>query len=197
MDTEDFSLKRFLRIGHLGSIAAGILIGLAAGPAANGLETILRIVGGGILGLVVSGCFYLFLYSKEIANLDIPAKELDESESVLLKNVGSLVHYKSGRPLWFWEAVEGKVFLTNQVLEFRAHRGQPFVYCLTIPLNEIAQALPCRILGLFAGGLRIERFDGTVELFTFGVFGDNAGWASAIMAARGVSPEEWSGLCGG
>jgi hypothetical protein len=125
MATEDFSLKRFFHIAHVGSIVIGFLIGSFAGPAANAEERILRGLCGGMLGFMLSGGFYLFLITKDLQKLEIPDEELNESEFALVKNAGSMVHYKSGRPLRFWEAVGGKLFLTNQVLEFRAHRGQP------------------------------------------------------------------------
>lgn len=186
----EFSFRRFFHVAHVGSVAAGILIGLVAGPFGNPAEMIVRGIGGGVCGLLASACFYLLLVSKALANLRIPDAELNESEVVLLKSVGSMIHFKWGRPLRFWEGVGGRLFLTNEVLEFRAHRGQPWVYRLTIPLGEIVRVTPCKILSMFPGGLRVERRDGGFELFTFGALrcdNNSVSWASAIMAVQAAS----------
>lgn len=183
----DFSLKRFLRVAQVGSTAMGFVIGLIAGPAGNVEVAIIRGIGGALFGFLVMGWVYLFVVAKDLVALNITDEELNPSEVVLLKTAGSVVHCRKGRPLRFWEGVGGKLFLTNQALEFRAHRGQPWVYRLTIPLGEIAQVTPCKILGLFPGGLRVERVDGSVELFSFGVLADNRLWAAAITAARVIS----------
>lgn len=192
MASENFSLRRFMHVAHIGSVVAGVLIGLFAGPAAGPAEMAIRGVGGGLCGLLASGCLYLYLYSKDLAALQIPDEELNESEVVLLKSAGSMVHYKSGRPLRFWESVGGRIFLTNEVVEFRAHQGQPWVYRLTIPLGDIADATPCKILGVIPGGLRIERGDGSFELFALGYGKDNNSerWASAIRAVQAAEQTE-------
>ncbi|HTU16779.1 MAG TPA: hypothetical protein VMG10_01850 [Gemmataceae bacterium] len=190
MAQNDFSFRRFFHVAHAGSVAAGILIGLIAGPGGAPAEMVLRAIAGGACGLMASGCLYLLLVLKDLAALQIPTSELNEHELVLLKSAGSMIHYKSGRPLRFWEGVGGRLFLTNEVLEFRAHRGQAWVYRLTIPLGEIAAAAPTKILGILPGGLRVERKDGSFELFTFGALrkdNDSESWATAILAVQTAS----------
>ncbi len=148
---------------------------------------VVRAIGGGLCGLLACGILHLLLVQRHLAGLSIPTEDLNESEVQLLKSAGSMVHFRSGRPLRFWEAVGGKIFLTNEVLEFQAHRGQPWVYRLTIPLSAIERAAPLKVLRLFRGGLRVERKDGSFELFTFGAFrkdNNSEGWASAIMAVK-------------
>jgi hypothetical protein len=189
MANDDFSLKRFLRVAQVVSTLVGAIIGLLVGAPGNVESMILRFVGGGLAGLMISSCFYLLLVSKDLALAEIPKEELNDSEAVLLKNAGSMVHYKTGRPLRFWEGVGGTLFLTNQALTFRAHKGQPWSYWVTIPIDEIANVKPCKILKIFSGGLRVDRRDGTFELFTFGAMGNSRGWATAILAVRDMSPE--------
>ena len=152
----------------------------------------IRAVGGAVCGLMMSGLLYLYLVWNDLAGLQIPDSELRENEVVLLMSSGSMVHYKSGLPLRFWDAIGGRLFLTKHVLEIRAHRGQHALYQMTIPLSEIVEASPCRILGVFPGGLRVERIDGSVELFTFDVHGDSPSWADAIVAAKQLLEDDGS-----
>ena len=113
MAKDDFSLKRFLRIAQVASTLVGAIIGLLVEAPGNVEAMILRAVGGGLAGLMISSCFYLFLVKKEVALAEIPKAELNDSEAVLLKNAGSMVHYKTGRPLRFWEAVGGTLQVTS------------------------------------------------------------------------------------
>jgi hypothetical protein len=192
MAEDDFSYRRFVRVAQIGSVLVGVVLGLSVGPGGGAAEMMVRAIAGGVFGLLVAGCLYLFLVAKDLRNLDIPREELHEAEVVLRETPGSMVHYRSGSPLRFWEATGGRLFLTSQAVEFRAHRGQPWVYRLTIPLGEIAHAAPCRILRLFPGGLRIERADGSFELFSFGRFDRNRDWAEEIMDARELERAEQS-----
>lgn len=184
MTGDSLSWKRFLSVVHIASTVLGAAIALVCGPAANASDTLLRALGGALFGFWVSSCVYLFDLRKEFGRLDIPAEELNQSEIILLKSVRGMVHFRSGRPLRFWEGVGGKLFLTNQVLEFRAHRGQPWVYRVTISLSDIAGVRPCKILGCFPGGLRVDLVDGRFELFTFGIYGTSPAWAATIRAVR-------------
>jgi hypothetical protein len=135
--------------------------------------------------VVVGGITYLVYYTKCVNALDLPENELESDEILWGKNGQSMVHYKTGNAYKFWEAVGGKLYLTNKRLEFRAHGGQPWVYRLTIPLQEIRKATPVYILAIVPGALRIERIDGTTELFTFGAtFDVSLEWANAIIAFR-------------
>jgi hypothetical protein len=191
MARDEFSLRRFFHVAHAGSIAVGIIIGLAAGPNKDLVEKVVLGIAGGISGaLLASLCFYLRLHVKDMAALQIPDEELNESEVVLLKSTGRMIHFKSGRPHRFWEGVGGRLFLTNEVLEFRAHRGQFWVYRLTIPLGEIARVTSSRVRGVVCGALRVERMDGSFELFALGSLrsSDNKRWASAIVAVQSASP---------
>jgi hypothetical protein len=181
---EEFAFRRFFHATHAGSIAVGTIIGLVAGPAGGPAEMTMRGIGGGVCGLVASAMLYLYLISKDLAALQIPDDELNDGEFVLLASPRCMVHYRSGEPLRFWDGIGGKLFLTNEVLEFRAHRGQHAVYRKTIPLGQIDGATPCRILGFIPGGLRVGRVDGGFELFTFGAHGNSPNWAAAIMAAK-------------
>jgi hypothetical protein len=151
MTPGSFAPRRFLRVALVASSAFGAVVALGAGPAGNADAMILRAVGGACVGLLISGCLYLVLVSKDLASLHIPFEELNESEIVLLKSAGSMVHYRTGRPLRFWEGIGGRLFLTNQTIEFRAHRGQPWVYRLTIPLADVAQASTYKGSGVVSG----------------------------------------------
>src|SRR5262249_26305603 len=146
-----------------------------------------HVIAGGACGLLAAGVLYLYLWHKDLAALRIPDEDLAENEVVLFSSPGSMVHYKSARPTRFWEGNCGRLFLTNKALEFRTQGGQYYRYPLTVPLHEITQAAPCRILWIFPGGLRVNRADGSHELFTFGVRGNSPAWAAAIMAVRDES----------
>ena len=190
MAKDDFAFRRFLHVAHVGSIVGGMFVGLAVGPIGGPAELAVRCITGGLCGFLAAAAFYMCLWVKDLAGLRIPEDELAEGEVVLMASPGSMVHYKSGNAFHFWNATGGRLFLTNEVLEFRAHRGQHHVYRITIPLDEIARAKACRILGIFQGGLRIERADGAFELFTFGVRGNSSYWAEAIMYVKHCSFHE-------
>lgn len=162
-------------------------------------EAVIRAVAlGSLTFVVVGGLMALVFHARSVKSLDLPSEELDGGEVVWAKTSGSMVHYRSGNPLKFWEAVGGKLFLTNRVLEFCSHAGQPWSYRLTIPLEQVREACPCRVLGLFPGGLRVERVDGTSELFTFGAAFDVSGaWADAILDFRDDLVEEEGPARGG
>jgi hypothetical protein len=149
-------------------------------------EAIPRAFAIGFLTLIVGGgVSYLAYYFWAVKTLDISAEELDDKEVVWAKTAQSMVHYKSGNPLRFWEAVGGRLFLTNQVLEFRSFPAELYSYRLIIPLCDIRRAKPYSVLGFIAGGLRVERRDGSYELFTFGAaFDQSREWADAIMDFR-------------
>jgi hypothetical protein len=143
-----------------------------------------RAVSIGILTMGVLGTgSYLAVYVIRQKQIEISADELGEKEVVWAKTA-HMVHFKSGNPYKFWEAVGGRLFLTNKVLEFRANPAEWWVYRIKIPLEAIRRATPCTI-GLAAGGLRVERRDGTCELFTFGAASNvSREWAEAIATFR-------------
>ncbi len=149
-------------------------------------EAVPRAFALGFLTLVVAGgTGYLVYYFRTTGSLRLPKDELDEGEVLWAMTAQSMVHYKSGNPLKFWEAVGGRLFLTSEVLEFRSFPAELYVYRLIVPLREIRDAQACRILGFARGGLRIERHDGTFELFTFGAaFDISNDWAHAILRFR-------------
>jgi len=135
--------------------------------------------------LVGGGGTYLVVYFARMRQLDIRADELGADEVVWAKTSGSVAHYRSGATWKFWETVGGRLFLTNQVLEFRANPVEPWTYTIAIPLDQIRLAAPYNIFGFINGGLRIERLDGTFELFTFGAAFDlSQEWAHAIKKFR-------------
>jgi hypothetical protein len=135
--------------------------------------------------LPAGGITYLVYYQRSMNKLDLHGDELDDKEVVWAKTAQSMVHYKSGNQFKFWETVGGKLFLTDQVLEFRANPAEFFVYRLIIPLKQVARATPVRLFGIIPGALRIERHDGSFELFTFGAAFDlSVEWANAIMDFR-------------
>jgi hypothetical protein len=131
------------------------------------LQILVFSLGGVTLGLVVAGCCYLVQVTKDIRNLHLPPCEVLPSEAVV-KESRPLVHYRTGRPHRFWEAVGGKFVLTTRRLVFITHRGQPWCYKLSIPLDEITYVDDDTILGVAPGALRVNRADGKKELFTFG-----------------------------
>lgn len=159
-------------------------------PRTLALSFLTLVVVGGITLLVV----YVRGVTSSLQNLDITPDELAANEVLWAKTSGSMVHFKSGTALKFWEGVGGKLFLTSHVLEFQAHAGQPWVYRIIIPLSEIRRARPVRILGLFPGALRVEREDGSFELFNFGApFDRSREWAEAIMEFRDDLEEDAAG----
>lgn len=170
---------------------AGVLLVTAAAAviaffAGSEKEAVPRAFAIGFLTLVVvGGMTYLIYYAVAMKRLDLPKEELDHEEVVWAKTAKSMVHYKSGNPLKFWEAVGGRLFLTNQALEFRTFPAELYTYQIVVPLREIRRASPCNVLGIIRGALRIERRDGTFELFNFGAaFDMSREWAEAIMDFR-------------
>src|SRR5262249_39802410 len=171
-------------------------------PAILGLAAVLSVVGyfvgelngepiaaafgfGFMTLLVVGGGAYLVHYARSMSKAELLDHELGDKEVVWAKTAQSMVHYRGGTPLKFWEVVGGRLFLTNQVLEFRSFPAEYFVYRLVIPLAEIVDAQPCRLLGIIPGALRVEREDGSIELFAFGAaFDVSVEWAREILDFR-------------
>jgi hypothetical protein len=134
--------------------------------------------------LVVGGGTYLVIYAIRMKQLDIPADELADNE-VVWARTSHAVHYRTGNTWKFWETVGGRLFLTSAALEFRANSAEWWVYRIKMPLEEIRRAEPCAIGFLIPGGLRVERRDGSYELFAFGAaFDVSREWANAILAFR-------------
>jgi hypothetical protein len=140
---------------------------------------------GFITLLLLGGTSYLVHYFVSMREVDIRDDELDEMEVVWAKTQQGIGHYRSGNPYKFWDTVGGKLFLTSHVLEFRANPAEPFAYRLIIRLEEIRYAEPHRLVGVIPGALRIEREDGSFEIFTFGAaFDVSQEWADAILDFR-------------
>jgi hypothetical protein len=166
------------------NVAFALLVGVVAYFVGAEEEAVLRAFTLGFVTLFLGGAStYLFIYFKRMRELELPNEELGDEEVVWAKTT-HIVHYRTGNIHKFWETVGGKLFLTNHAVEFRANSAEFWVYRIVIPLREVHQAMPCNI-GVFPAGLRIERKDGTFELFTFGAMYDvSREWADAIMAFR-------------
>jgi hypothetical protein len=161
-------------------LAISAIASLFAYVAGSPEEAVARSMPVGLLALLVlGGGTYLLIYTKGMKQLDYPASELEANEVVFGKS--RILHYKTGQPWKIWEGVGGKLFLTNEAVEFRTTPNELWIYRIRIPLIEISQVKPCKI-GHLPGGLRIERMDGSFELFTFGaVFDVSREWAERIM----------------
>jgi hypothetical protein len=188
------TLKGFLTIAALAALLAfaGIVIAFASqGWLLAGV--VLGAVAGHVIGLLVAGVFYLVAVTRNIARLRVPPKELGPGEVVVLEMAGTLVHFRSGRPVRSWEGVGGKVVLTSRRLVFLAHRGQPWHYRVELPLGEIAAAEAVPVLNGLPGGLRVVTTAGKRERFMFGVHRDLDAeqWAAAILLARYRAYPEW------
>src|SRR5262249_28360136 len=148
-----------------GMVAAVPAIGISLVVGLTGTllldDFLLILLGSLTLGFIVAACINLVQLSGEVRSLTLPAAIALPSEAVVMEVMG--VHYRTGRPWRFWEAVGGKIIVTNLRLVFIAHRGQPWRYTLLIPLEEVATAEPCRILRAFTGGLRVVTVGGKTE----------------------------------
>lgn len=192
----DLSLKRFLRVGLCVAGLFWLALGLFfAARGGAGWEDFFGIaVAGALVGFLASSCRYLVLLAREIQQLHLPVEKLEEGEEVLLETLHSMVHYRTGRPSRFWEAVGGKLYLTNQRLVFLAHRGQPWHYELSLALDAIVQAETCLILDHIPGGLRVLTAAGEEELFTFGAVHELEAdrFAAGILLARYRAYPDWT-----
>jgi hypothetical protein len=139
---------------------------------------------GGVLGAAV---VYLIFAAKSLRGLRLRPEEMSPAEVVAKMTRGSMVYYPGGRASRFWEAVGGKLILNSSQLVFKVHWGQPRVAGVVLPLAEVADAWPCRLLGLSPNGLMVERTDGRRELFGCGLESARD-WAAAIMVFRGMGP---------
>jgi hypothetical protein len=177
-------MSRYVVIPAILALTAGMsVLGYFVGE--NTGEPIPAAIGLGLLTLFVGGGAYLVHYTRSMNKTTLPKQELEEGEVVWAKTHQSMVHFRTGSALKFWEAVGGRLFLTNQVLEFRSFPAEFFVYRLTIPLEQIVHAESYRLFGLIPGALRVWRRDGSFELFTFGAaFDMSAEWADAILDFR-------------
>ena len=143
--------------------------------------------------IMVAGVCCMVQVAKDIRTLHLPAKELAPSEAVLMETPHCIVHYRTGRPLRFWDAVGGKLVMTSHRLVFIAHHGQPWCYRIVLPLEEIARAEGTDEMRGFPGMLRVITVAGKRELFAFGAIRelDANRWAAAILHARYRLNPEW------
>jgi hypothetical protein len=190
------TLRGFLTITGLAALLLGLgfFIGLHCWTDLDLEESLLAAVALGVLGaFLVAGTCYVLQLTLELHRMRLPADELEPFEALTLDMKGTLVHFRTGRSWRFWDAVGGKLFLTDRRLLFLAHRGQYWHYRLSIPLGQIANAEPAAVFGGIPGALRITLVDSKQELFTFGaVRGLEADrWAAAILLARYRAHPDW------
>ncbi len=79
------------------------------------------------------------------------------------------------------EAVGGWIYLTDQRLLFRSHSRNVQRHELSIPLQKISEATPCRTFGIIPNGLKIKTIDGNTEKF---VVEDRKDWVKKILEAK-------------
>ncbi len=95
---------------------------------------IFGVVGGLALAFTV-------LYGKSLRTLQLANDDLLLPTEVVKKQTQlNVVYYRTGRPLRFWEAAGGKLFLTTSRLIFKAHPDQPWAFWAcdrALPLDEI------------------------------------------------------------
>lgn len=163
-------------------LVAGGYVLLRGGPRL-GEELGIVVLVGTFAGLLSAGIHYLVLHALEIRNLRFPADELRDGEQVLRQSPGSIAHYSGGSSLRTWEAVGGRLFLTDQRVVFVTFRMQLRCYRLATDLSDVRKVEAGA--GLKPGELRLTTAQ-TRELFTFGVFRhlEAEEWAAAILLAR-------------
>jgi hypothetical protein len=182
------SLRGFLTIAALAALPTGVAIGgycAVTGVLGPG-EAALVVLGSVVGGFLVAGVVYLVQLARELRTLHLPPEELLDSEAVVMQTPGSIVHYRTGRMSRVWDAVGGKLVLTNRRLFFLAHRGQPWRYRVVVPLGEVAAVASSLEAGTFPGLLQVTTTQGKEETFTFGAVRELEAdrWAAAILQAR-------------
>jgi hypothetical protein len=188
---DPLTLRGFALIAALAApfgAAAWFTVG-SEGNTTAGELAVISCCGGLAVGFLAAGTCYLVAHARQARSVRLSEAELRLGEVVLLESGGSMVHYRTGRPHLPWEAVGGRLVLTNQRLVFLCFRGQPTRSALSIPLGEIQAVRPCPVqtaIGPVPGGLRVAAAGGE-QLFGFGaVFaGEAARWSDVIDAARG------------
>jgi hypothetical protein len=171
--------------GSLATVDATVFGPSVLGSVDEGLSNAASICG---ISLFLLGCagFMIWWVPNWIRfRRSILLRELEKGEQIW----GSAhVNYQIG---WTWAGIVGRLFLTNQVLEFRASPGQGSVEILKMPLGTIRRA---RALWVFIGfsDLRVDRNDGSFFVFHFGPFANTArDWAQAIMKFRDDLEDEF------
>lgn len=117
----------------------------------------LKIVVSGIVGAVVGGLVYgvVILYFLKRGNkIQI---EIQEDEKILKE--GAANHKVK------FEAVGGKLFLTNERLVFQSHKINVQNHLFALALNEIKDWRKYKTLGLFSNGLKITTQNNATEKF--------------------------------
>jgi hypothetical protein len=194
----DFSVKRFVRVWLLWAFGFWLVVGLISyvNGALDSVAALFIWIGGGLFALWMCACWYSALLVWQIRPLNLSSEELRPGEKFCLQPPTVITHFRSGRALLIWEAIGGKLFLTNRRLIFVALRGQFWHYRIDIDLEEIVTAEACNLFGPVAGGLRVGTTAGKSELFNFGAvrYLQTSEWAAAIMLARYRSDPErdWS-----
>jgi hypothetical protein len=180
------SLRGFAVIATVAATISGTCILSYHGLDGPPFDFVLIGIGSVLIGFFIGVGCYLVQLAKDIRSLSLRTEDLLPTEAILLKTPGSAVHFKTGRPSRFWEAVGGKLFLTTHRVVFLAHRGQPWHYRLSIPLEEIASAETCKVARAFTGGLKVQTTAGNAEIFTFGAVRDLDAdlWVDSIYQAR-------------
>ena len=181
------TIKGFVRIATVASLISGIgLTSCWALHVKRDPRWAAPICFGSVeIGLLVAGCFYLVQVVKDMRSLNLDGEDMLPEEEVIAECF--CLHSRTGRPLKFWEGIGGKLILTNRRLAFLAHRGQPWHYRLSIPLEQIAKAEACALLGVIPGGMRVTTVGGEQELFSFGTMHEELEaerCVAAILQAR-------------
>ena len=79
------------------------------------------------------------------------------------------------------EAVGGWIYLTDQRLLFKSHSINVQRHELSIPLQNISEAKPCRTFAIIPNGLKIKTIDGNTEKC---VVEDRKNWVKKILEAK-------------
>jgi hypothetical protein len=92
-----------------------------------------------------------------------------------------LIHQGGANHFVGLEGVGGWLYLTDRALRFKSHEINIQPHELSILLQEISGALPCRTAGIFPNGLRVDTTDGRSERF---VVSGRRRWSGAIVKAK-------------
>ncbi len=160
--------SQFFKIMLLTGIPFGLVMGLFWSFLYGSTS---GIVMGSIAGVLFGAMMSVFSrYQKKKFEMERPSFAGED-----LVKEGGANHFRN------IEAVGGWIYLTDKRLFFRSHSINVQRHELSIPLEKISEAKPCRTLGIIPNGLEIMTTDGDKEKF---VVDDRKEWSRKILEMK-------------
>lgn len=155
-------------MGLFFALACGLILCTIQGINGFLLGVSIGLVGGIIAGVLFGFCISIFT-KVQMRKFEPLRRQMAKQQRIVIE--GGANHYLNK------EGVGGWLFITPELLFFKSHNVNIQSHELSIPISIIKSVIPCKLLTFSKTGLRIEKTDGTLEMF---VVNNPNEWASRI-----------------